>query len=166
MKQFLLYITVYTIVAATLSGVLDAPVDLTCSRAAPRGSVNCAKQTRLLWAISLPQQRIDDVRGARVSISSDDEGVGYRVELLAAHGTVPLTFVYSSGRSTKDKVADEINAFVRRTAPGTLTVTEPGLLSVENVVWMLIWLPFAALGHFVWQGIKSRFGGARPAWPQ
>lgn len=151
----------WTLIVVVFLGVFGAPVVLACSRTAPRGPVNCVKQTRLLGAIPLPQERIDDVRSARVSASRDSEGDAvYWVELLTPNGAVPLT-IHTSGGHAKDKVAGEINAFVSSGALETLTVTEPGLFSVENVVCMLIWLPFAALLSFIWQGLQSRLRGAK-----
>lgn len=142
-------------------GILGAPMELTCKRVEPGGPVDCVRQTRLLWVIPLPAQFFDNVRGARVGESSGyEDGATYRVELLTANGWVPLTNGYTSGRFAKDEVADKVNALAYSVAPGTFTVTEPGLLSLENITCLLIWLPFALIGSYLWGIIKSAFGGA------
>ncbi len=142
-------------------GILGAPMELACRRVALRGPVDCVRQTHLLWIIPLPGQRIADVRGAQVGESSGYEGgPTYRVELLTANGSVPLTNGYTSGRYAKDEVAGRVNALARGAAPGALAVTEPGLLSLENVACLLVWLPFAIIGNYLWGKIKSAFGGA------
>lgn len=146
----------------TFFGILGAPMELTCRRAQVGGPMYCVQQTQLLWFIRLPERRIDDVRGARVGESSGyDDGPTYRVELLTANGWVPLTNGYTSGRYAKDEVARKVNVFANSTAPGTLAMTEPGLLSAENVACLLIWIPFAVVGNYLWGKIKSAFGGAR-----
>lgn len=138
-------------------GTIGAPVDLTCTRLEWQGPMNCARQTRLFWVIPSAEEHIRDVKGARlVESSGGEDGPTYRVELIITYGgTAPLTSGYTSGSSTKQDVVDKINKFVNVPSPGTLEVTEPGIISLENMGCWLIWLVVYAVGSYVWRGIKG-----------
>lgn len=132
-------------------GLMSPPVDLECKRAERGGPVNCTKWTRLLWIIPFSEQRINNVRSARVSESIDYEGdSAYRVELLTAGSMVPLRSVYISGTSAQEGVADQINDFVGSAVPGMLAMTEPGLLSLDNLFYGLIFFIIAEFGGLLW----------------
>jgi hypothetical protein len=143
-------------------GVLGAPMDLECRRVEPRGPVNCVKQTQVLWIIPLPEQRIEDVRGAHLDVIPGDEYCDpcYRVELLTVQGVVPLSFAYTSGSHDKSIVVDKVNDFVRNGTLETLTVAEPGLLSFENVACFLAWFLVVTGGSYLWRKIRSALGRA------
>lgn len=137
-------------------------VRLTCKRTRQAGSVNCLKEIHFLWVIPMRTTKVSDVRGAQVGESYGEEsGDTYRVELLTGHGMVPLTKDYTSGPTTKRDLAEKINAFVQSTTEGSLEVTEPGLLSLENIICVVIWLPIAYLANAILGGAKSLFGAGK-----
>lgn len=157
------------VVFLAIAGLLATPVTLRCTRLEQGGPVNCVKQASIWGIIPLRKEGIDDVRGALVSESVDYEGdTGYRVELLTAAGTVPLRNIYISdfsGKAVKDEFSSQINRFVRSRQPGTLAVTEPGLLSLDNVYCFLIWLLLTTAGY-VWKEVKSAFGRVTVPWTE
>lgn len=145
-------------------GIGGQSAELTCERIELGGPVTCSNQTKLLWIIPLGTNEIDDVRGASLADTYDAEYCNpcYRVELLTDQGSVPLTTVYTSGYSSKQDAADRINTFVGGVSEGPVVVTEPGLLSAENLLCFLVWVPIAlALGH-LWKAIKSPFSRSKP----
>ena len=152
-----------SVVIFSLLAVFGSPVALNCDRVQRRGLVNCVRQTLLLGMIPLAEQRIDDVRGALVSETGDYEGdVGYRLELISAAGPVPLRSIYISsfsGKATKEELASQINRFVQSAAPGSLTLTEPGMMSLDSILCLMI----GFLGSFIWEQISSKSGRARNA---
>lgn len=141
---------ILAIIVVTLIALGGQTVRLTCTRIEPGAPVNCVKQTSLLWTIPLGEEEIRDVRGADVAGSDD---ATYRVELLTARGTVPFTFGYTSGGSSKRDAADRINAFVLATKDKKVVIAEPGLFGVENFLCLLIWLPLAVAWH-LWRNTK------------
>ncbi len=135
---------------------------LTCKHTRQAGTVNCIKVKRLLWITPLGTSEILDVRGAQIaSTYADETGETYRVELITGKGIVPINSVYTSGYSTKSEVADQINGYIQHPTEDPLTVTEPGLMSLENVICAAIWLPIAWAMSAVWGKIKSFFGGRK-----
>ncbi len=159
-RNVLPYLGFAALVVAFL-GILGAPTDLVCQRAVlgSSSSINCVQTTRLLWFIPMSPRQINDVRGAQITSGGGDYGGGYRVELLTGQGMQPLMSGYTSGSMDKQGVADQINAFVQGWGPGPLTLTEPGLLNMENILCSVIWL----FGLAVWSLLKSFF--KRPATP-
>ena len=137
-------------------------VKLTCSREGENTGITCIKQPMMLWIIPLKTKTIPEVREARLADTSDSEGGSvYRVELVTGQGIVPLTTMYSSGKSTKAEVVDQINAFMSDPNQGDLTVHEPGLLSLENLFCLVIWMPISLAFHWFWEQIRSERSRAR-----
>ena len=146
-----------------LVAILGSPVSLECGRAVRQGSVHCTKQTRLLWIIRLSPESVAEVRGAHLASVPGDEYCDpcYRVELETAQGIVPLNATYTSGNSEMGKIVNKVNDFVRSGTPGTLAVTEPGLLSFDNLYCFVGWLILATIGSYIWEKIKSALGRGR-----
>ena len=144
------------VVAAFVFG--GAPVKLTCRRLERAGQVNCTRQTIVLGIFPLREERFEGIRGASVDMSEGGggeyaSGPTYRVELATSSGAVPLRTVYTSDSSPKEEAAQRINTFVQSKQVGTLTLTEPGMLSVGNLFCMGIWLVL----YILWAGIKKIF---------
>ena len=139
--------------------MLGSPMTMKCSRAEGRGPVNCAKQMRLLWVIPLTEEIVYGVQGARLTSIPGDEYCDpcYRVEFETSQGLVPLNSTYTSGSSEKSRMVDKLNSFVHGREPGTLNLTEPGLLSFENFFCFVAWFLIASLS----ERAKSAFGRRR-----
>ena len=129
---------------------------VSCKHTRQLGLVNCTKQSRLLWVFPIKTQTINSVSGAQLNETEDYEGdTTYRVELITSQGIVPLTSIYTSGYSTKRDVVGQINAFVQNANATVLEVNEPGLLSGENIICMLIWFPISYLFSKVCEAVRS-----------
>ena len=146
-----------------LLAIVGSPVSLECERAVTHGPVHCTKQTRLLWVIRLSPEQVSEVRGAHLASVPGDEYCDpcYRVELETAQGIVPLKAMYTSGNSDMSIVVDKVNDFVHSGSPGKLAVTEPSLLSFENLYCFVGWLILVTAGSYIWEKIKSAFGRGR-----
>lgn len=146
----------FAVVIITIVAVFGSPVDVECRRFKTGGPVNCTKQTRLLGMIPMPEESVTNVRGAHVASVPGDEYCDpcYRVELETANGDVPLNSAYTSGNRSMSAVAGEINTFSTSKAPGTLELTEPGLLSFENLFCAAAWLLIAIGGSYLWREIS------------
>jgi hypothetical protein len=101
--------------------------ELECSRPEP-STVQCVKEIKWLGVVSMNKETIRDVRGAQVDESCDEDGCTYRVRVIASQGDVPLTGYYSSGRSAKERTADQINAYVARGGEEPLTVSDGSVI--------------------------------------
>jgi hypothetical protein len=143
-----------------LIGVLGQSARLTCRREFKAEPVTCVRQLRTFWVIPLGNQEIDHVVGAILSEGGGpDCGMCYGVELITSHGKIPLSSVYTSGSADKINVVNQINEFVSDTQAGALVVTEPGVLSMENIVYSAVWV-FIIL---IWTALKKAFRQGRPA---
>ncbi len=91
---------------------------LICHHSRQPGTIDCIKQTALLWVISLNKQTIAEINGVQLSeTSGDEDGAVYRVELLTSQSVTALTTVYISGFTTKQEVVERVNAFMRNPRP-------------------------------------------------
>lgn len=132
---------------------------LTCKQARVSGLANCLQQKKLLWVFPMGTYAIDGVSGAQLADSETAEGDPvYRVELITSRGIVPLSSMYTSGYSSKRDVVDQVNAFVQNTDSSALELTEPGLLSMENLICVLIWFPLSYAFSKVGGAVRSLFG--------
>jgi len=129
-------------VVAYLAGQVTT---LMCDRA-ETAQVDCIVQTRWLGLVSLREQSVRSVRGARVAENCDEDGCTYRVELVTGAGTVPLTPHYSLSYSAKERVAQHVNDFAADPAATSLAVQgrlNPSMLFVlalvvaEPLLWWL-----------------------------
>jgi len=126
---------------------------LTCERVKDR--VDCAVQSRLLGLVTLRERAVQDVTGAQVAESCDEDGCTYRVELLTRAGMTPLTSFYTSGSAVKSRIAREVNAFVRDATLTPLQVRDhfdptilvlPALFIVGPFLWRR-WQRYTATKH-------------------
>lgn len=147
----------WVVVIITVVAIFGSPVLLKCERFASGGAVSCTKQMRVLWIIPLPETRVPNVQGARLTSIPGDEYCDpcYRVELETAQGIVPLKDTYTNGSSYMGTVVEDVNRFVRTEEPGILDVTEPGLLNVQNLFCFVGW----AFAAYIWQKIKPTAQG-------
>jgi len=145
----------YGMVVLFLLVIVGPSAKLVCERTRSDSTVNCIREKRLFWVIPMGTSSIRDVQGAEITGTDSDYGPVYRVELLTAQGNIPINSVYTSGYSSKEHAADKINSFVELTDKNELVVTEPGLLSFENLVWLAIGL----MAWLFWKWIKSGSDG-------
>lgn len=77
--------------------------------------LECVKETKWLGLIPMGKETFDDVQGAQVDRSRGRKGGStYNVKLTRRQGgVVPLRAVRSSGAEPKEKVAAQINAYVK-----------------------------------------------------
>lgn len=122
--------------AGVLAIVLFAKLDvLSCSRARLSDSVCYLKRTSVFGSTTqtIP---LSSLRGAEIETSSSSDGSStYRVVLLTQQGIVPFTDYFSSGYSSKEMQARQIQTFVKS--------FEPSLLIEEDGRWVAF--PFGAL---------------------
>jgi hypothetical protein len=132
--------------------LLTQSAKLTCGRIKPSAPVNCTKQVITFWLIASGEEDIRDVLSAKVvGGGGGDCTLCNRVELLTGQGYVPLTDAYTTGFSAKQDATNSINNYVRGVTTNTLIVIDPGLLSADNLVLVLIGV--AAL--FFWARLKA-----------
>lgn len=91
-------------------------IELTCTRQASQGVV-CEKRQSFLGLIPGKEQTLTGLSGAYVEENCDSDGCTYRVMLQTETDDLPLTVPYSSGADPKERVAREINEFVRGSRP-------------------------------------------------
>ncbi|MBD2022261.1 hypothetical protein H6F43_18940 [Leptolyngbya sp. FACHB-36] len=122
--------------AGALAIVLFAKLDvLSCSRAPLTDSLCHLKRSSVLGSTTqtIP---LSTLQGAEIeTTSSSDGGSTYRVVLLTPQGTVPFTDYFSSGYSSKEAKATQIQTFAKS--------FEPSLLIEEDGRWLAF--PFGAL---------------------
>jgi hypothetical protein len=103
---------------------------LTCERGA-KDQITCVKSENLLGVLDFSDEHIPSLENAWVSESCDDDGCTYRVELDADRGTFHLTGYSSSGYRSKEKIADQINTFIRSSSESSLAIeSSTGLLGL------------------------------------
>jgi hypothetical protein len=74
--------------------------------------VRCASEKQLIGLFTISTKTFSDVKSADVQTKCDDEGCTHRVVLMTVEGQQPLTSFYSSGQSSKQNIADQINAYI------------------------------------------------------
>ena len=140
---------IFALVGCIVLLVFGQTATLDCERVEST-QISCEKQSRLL-GMTVSRRSISRLQGARMDESCDEDGCTYRVELRTDQGIVPLTAFYSSGSQSKQKTADQINAFVQDSKEKSLTFK-------EGMGWLGIVFP----GVFVVTGmLVAVFGGIR-----
>jgi hypothetical protein len=128
--------------------VLGQVTTLTCDWVGT-GQIDCTVQSTWLDLLTLREQLVRDVRGARVDENCDEDGCTYRVELVTRVGVVPLTSHYSFDSAGKERVAQRIKDFTSGSAAPSLVVRDqfgwPMLIVlvavfVVSILWWLWWL--------------------------
>ncbi|NES01151.1 MAG: hypothetical protein F6J86_46595 [Symploca sp. SIO1B1] len=67
---------------------------------------------------------IKSLQGAKLKRSSGSSRTTYRIELLTAEGTVPVTNVYSSGIASKQRQVEQIRSFVEDPTQNSLNIKQ------------------------------------------
>jgi uncharacterized RDD family membrane protein YckC len=110
-----------TVAAGTFMLMTPASATLTCER----GTNTCAFDTKSLFGGEARTTiAVSDVLRARVeeSRSSSSSSRTYRLVLETRNGTFPFSGASDSSRAGKDRMAEQINAFVRDDAAASLVV--------------------------------------------
>jgi hypothetical protein len=105
--------------------------------------------------VSLGQRTLEGVSGASVGESCDSDGCTYRVDLSTAEGPVGLSGFYSSGRGSKELLAQQINDYVAETEVKTLEV------QTEGTGWIVVFTAifvFAGLAMLLAAPLSILFG--------
>jgi hypothetical protein len=110
---------------------------LTCTRPEP-AQIECGMQKSWLGLVPLGKESLQNLEGARVDESCDEDGCTYRVELDTRGGFVPLTAYYSSGVKSKQEAADQINAFVQD--PGEDSLEVKGSVGLLGILFPLVFV--------------------------
>jgi hypothetical protein len=117
--------------------VLGQVTTLACDRVGT-DQIDCRIQSKWLDLLTLRDQFVRDVRGARVAENCDEDGCTYRVELVTRAGVVPLTSHYSLDSTGKEHVAQRINDFASGSVAPSLAVRDqfgrPMLIVLAAVV--------------------------------
>jgi len=123
-----------------------AHVILTCEWIEPR-SGRCELVTENLLGANRRTIRAEDIRTATVEVSEDSDGDDtYRVALETTQGVIPLTDFYSSGFSDKQRITEQINAFLADGDAPTLIVDQDERLfaytfgACFSVIGLIVWL--------------------------
>ena len=90
--------------------------------------------------VKLTDRPLRQVHSAWVDESCDDDGCTYRVVLETDQGQLPMGTAYSSGSTSKQEQADQVNAFVKDDSIRQVKIQAGGGL------WLFIPLIFIALG--------------------
>ena len=98
------------------------------------GRASCTLQKTLL-GLTLSEKPIEALRGARVEAYEDSEGdETYKVILMTARGEIPFAGYSSSGYNQKERIAGEVNDFVRDATRPTLHISQSGGVGTILVV--------------------------------
>ncbi len=103
----LLFVAVGLLVGVALSG----EESLSCERIEDGG--HCSLERSRPWGNTVIEFGLDEFKGAEVGVSRSSDGDDtYRVVLLIGEERIPVTGYYSSGRSSKSQMVQEIDRFL------------------------------------------------------
>jgi hypothetical protein len=117
----------------------------------------CVLRQNWMGIAPLKETRIEDLQGAQVETSCDDDGCTYRVLILTARQNFPLIAAYSSGQQSKERMVDQINAFVKDRSIPSLEVRDGGGF------WMIFPLIFLVVG--LGMAVKPLIAALRTIFP-
>jgi hypothetical protein len=120
------------------SYIMGIVTTLECSR--PESGQVCNLERSWMGLVKLTDRPLRQVQSAWVEENCDDDGCTYRVVLETDQGQLPLGTAYSSGSSSKQEQADQVNAFVKNSSISQVNVQAGGGL------WMVIPLIFLVIG--------------------
>jgi hypothetical protein len=112
---------------------------LACTRTA--AGLDCSLKTSLLGLVTLQQSELNTLQTARLGEACDRRGCTYRVELVHAGVTTPLTSAYSSDREAIEALINQIAGVIANPAAPALSIAQP-----PNILDVLIPLVFMAAG--------------------
>lgn len=134
--------------------LLGQVVTLTCERD-DANRPNCVLITTWMEWRELRVRPLPQLSTAYVDESCDEDGCTYRVMLSTNFGDLPLTSAYSSGRTEKERKAQQIIAYLRDDTQPTLTMTErQGLLLLVPLAFLVLGLTMSVPA--AWNAVRKR----------
>ncbi len=134
---FPVFVVLFPLIGCLAFYFLGQSTTLDCTRL-ESAVINCQKQNHLLGVYPLGAESIGRLQGAWVEEECDD-GCTYRVVLQTEQGDVPLTSYLSSGHSSKDEIAGQINMFVYGQEPSLQIKDSAGAIGIiVPVVFILV----------------------------
>ena len=119
----LIFGLIFSVVGFIVMVLLGQVTVLQCTHPEP-SQVVCGREVKWLDVVPISVETIKDVRGAWVDERCDEDGCTYQVRMETGQGDVPLTGYYSSGQSSKEKAAAQINDYVAGRGGDTLAIRE------------------------------------------
>lgn len=115
---------IFFVAGLAILGIFGKGYSLQCTHHDP-AEVVCVKKTAWMGLISLGEETLRNVRGAKVEVMEDDDGDAYRVTLITRFGDVPLQSYYdgSSGKGSYEETAAKINNYVRESGDEVLEIS-------------------------------------------
>ena len=145
----LLFVVVGLLVGVALSGTET----LSCERNEEGG--HCSLERSRIWGDTVVEFGLDEFEGAEVGVSRSSDGDDtYRVVLFIDGQRVPVTGYYSSGRSSKSQMVQEIDRFLGDADQASLEIHQDagffGLFfgGIFVVVGLATTFSMARLGRF------------------
>ncbi|HRQ37307.1 MAG TPA: hypothetical protein PLD25_05260 [Chloroflexota bacterium] len=108
------------------TAIFSQTSDLHCTRLEP-SFVRCTRQNKLFGLYAMSETEFNNISGAVVRESCDEEGCAYRVELKTETGTMPLNVVYRGGiggQNSQQDRANQINDFLADDTAVAIAITE------------------------------------------
>lgn len=147
------------VVFAFMLFFLGQVTTLNCQRG-DAGRVACNASTKWLGLVAIGQvKEFQDIQGAEVSesCSRDQDGdlnCTYRVEIQTQNGLEPLTTMYTSGESSKQRTVQRLETYLQDPTASTLTVKESfDFLSI--LIWVVL-IGAVTLGFRAWRKYQER----------
>jgi len=133
--------------------LLGQQITLICTRTG--AMEQCTLHTSWMNLVQLNNRTIEGIRSAWVEDQCDEDGCAYRVVMRTDQGEIPLGQAFSSGKASKQRKAEQINAFASQQSHA-LKVSEGG------GGWILIPLVFVIIGigliyHPLWATLQAAF---------
>lgn len=94
---------------------------LKCSKPLPE-QISCVLTRQNLLRKNTIDLPAGQLKQAELGVSSDDDGISYRVNLITDQGIIPLSDIYSSGSGGKRNNVNKINRFIQDSSLNNLTV--------------------------------------------
>ena len=140
LKNRIIFLWVFGFVMITFGVVmlfmLGGKTTITCSRSGKQAG-KCQIISSSLLTSRTTQLALKDLQGAELDVSSTSNGDTYRVVLLTTQGKMPFTSYYSSSSGIKQRVVEEVNAFLQNpAAKSLLTTQDEGTLSFIIALFM------------------------------
>lgn len=118
----------------------------------------CTLRTSWLNLVQLNHRAVEGIRSAWVEEQCDDDGCTYRVVMRTEQGEIPLGQAFSSGKASKQKKADQINAFASQQRNDVKVSEGGGGWSLIPVIFVIlgIGLVFRSLWSTLWAAFRRQ----------